>query len=287
MSGPAYMPFYPADYISDTQHLSLEQHGAYLLLILAYWRHGNLPTDEKKLALIAHMSPAKWKANRDTLEALFDHGWRHKRIEKELAKANLRIDKAAKAGEAGGTAKALKYKKPDVADARRELHPGASLALASSSDSDLRKKESKEERKETNNAREVRASSPWPSDAFNQFWTKYPHKVGRAACAAKLDKIRKGGQVTFEHLMEGLDRYVHKRDDRPWCNPQTWLNQGRWDDEPARSAAGGLSEAFDWLDDEIERRSSGASGGDYPRERFDAELRFDEPGGLFDPDYRH
>src|SRR5215207_7110090 len=109
MSGPAYMPFYPADYLADTQHLSLEQHGAYLLLILAYWRHGNLPTDEQKLARIAHMSPVKWKAHRDTLAQLFGSGWRHKRIEKELAKANLKNDVRAKAGAAGGRAKSLKY----------------------------------------------------------------------------------------------------------------------------------------------------------------------------------
>jgi hypothetical protein len=28
-------------------------------------------------------------------------------------------------------------------------------------------------------------------------------------------------------------RYAAKTDDRPWCNPETWINQGRWEDRPA------------------------------------------------------
>jgi hypothetical protein len=34
-------------------------------------------------------------------------------------------------------------------------------------------------------------------------------------------------------MMIGLEAYVDKTDDRPWCNPATWLNEGRWDDQPA------------------------------------------------------
>jgi hypothetical protein len=30
-------------------------------------------------------------------------------------------------------------------------------------------------------------------------------------------------------------RYIGKTDDRPWCNPATWLNQERWADQPAQS----------------------------------------------------
>ncbi|AMM84773.1 hypothetical protein AZF01_10735 [Martelella sp. AD-3] len=37
--------------------------------------------------------------------------------------------------------------------------------------------------------------------------------------------------------MDGLKRYVAKRDDRPWCNLSTWLNQDRWTDRPAAAPA--------------------------------------------------
>jgi len=42
--------------------------------------------------------------------------------------------------------------------------------------------------------------------------------------------------TSIDSLMAGLDRYKHtKPPDREWCNPATWLNQGRWNDAPAAS----------------------------------------------------
>lgn len=68
---------------------------------------------------------------------------------------------------------------------------------------------------------------------FDPFWQKFPNKVGKQAAEKAFDRVRKKGAVTFENLMAGLDRYLVKTDDRPWCNPATWLNEGRWDDQPA------------------------------------------------------
>jgi hypothetical protein len=75
--------------------------------------------------------------------------------------------------------------------------------------------------------RAKRASHVW----FDDFWKQYPHKVGKgAAFKAYLLAIRKAEHAT---LMAGLARYAAKQDDRPWCNPATWLNQERWLDAPA------------------------------------------------------
>ncbi|MGO4670052.1 YdaU family protein [Bosea sp. 2RAB26] len=83
----AWMPLYVADYLADTGHLSAAEHGGYLLLIMHYWQNGGLPTEDRRLARIARMSPAEWGASCDTLADLFAEGWVHKRIDAELKAA--------------------------------------------------------------------------------------------------------------------------------------------------------------------------------------------------------
>jgi hypothetical protein len=68
-------------------------------------------------------------------------------------------------------------------------------------------------------------------EGFAKFWEVYPNKVGKAAAAKAFLAALK--RASFEDIMAGLQRYVVKTDDRPWCNPATWLNQDRWQDQPA------------------------------------------------------
>lgn len=86
----AWFPFYVGDYLRDTPHLTAEQHGAYLLLILAYWPKGPLPDDDGMLSSIAKVSLAVWKRMRPIIAAFFqvhDGQWHHKRIDKERGRA--------------------------------------------------------------------------------------------------------------------------------------------------------------------------------------------------------
>lgn len=78
--------------------------------------------------------------------------------------------------------------------------------------------------------------SPQPQNRagsfFDAFWEKYPNKVGKAAARKSWDRaVRLAG---VSEIMAGLERYCAKTDDRPWCNPATWLNQERWNDQPAQ-----------------------------------------------------
>lgn len=103
----AWMPLYIGDYLGDTQRLTTEQHGAYLLLLMDYWRNGAPPADDAVLAQITRLSPQAWRKNRAALLSFFsevDGLLRHGRVETELERAShnqeRRSSKAQKAAQA-------------------------------------------------------------------------------------------------------------------------------------------------------------------------------------------
>lgn len=120
MSAP-FMQLYVADYLGDTRHLTTEQHGAYLLLLMTMWRSdGRLPNDDKKLARITGCTASRWSRIKDDVLAFFDvdgDDLVHGRVTLELEKASEKAIKRADAGSRGGMAKARKTKDLVVANA--------------------------------------------------------------------------------------------------------------------------------------------------------------------------
>ena len=120
MSAP-FMQLYVGDYLRDTRHLTAEQHGAYLLLLMAAWNAGGrLPNDSRKLARLAASTPSRWaKISADVLE-FFEVDGDHitnRRLTLELKKASEKSIKRAEAGTRGGNAKALKSNEVRLANA--------------------------------------------------------------------------------------------------------------------------------------------------------------------------
>ncbi len=110
MSGPAsaWMPLYIGDYLGDTQRLTTEQHGAYLLLILDYWRNGPPPDDDAVLQQITKLDTKGWKRHRPALIRMFqmeDGHWKHKRIERELAEAQSNSERRSNKAKAAAQAR--------------------------------------------------------------------------------------------------------------------------------------------------------------------------------------
>jgi hypothetical protein len=96
----------------------------------------------------------------------------------------------------------------------------------------LEREREREEEKEKKEPRAV-ALGDWPADYREQFWSMWPNKVGKPAAMSKLEAVRKSG-TTWAQLTAGLERYVRtKPPDRSWLNPATFLNQRRFEDEPA------------------------------------------------------
>ena len=110
----AWMPLWIGAYLADTQHLTRGEHGAYFLLMMAYWRNkGPLQDDDKRLSSIVKASPKEWKELRPVLVEFFkvaDGTWRQKRIDAELAGANDRQD-------------AVQRKAKEAAEVRWGRHP--------------------------------------------------------------------------------------------------------------------------------------------------------------------
>lgn len=123
MTAPSWMPLYIADYLADTGHLSTVEHGAYLLLIMHYWQHGGIPDDDAKLARICRMQAKPWAAIRDNIADLFDLGWRHKRVDAELATASETMTKRSAAGRAGASARYANRSADAMATAQQSNAP--------------------------------------------------------------------------------------------------------------------------------------------------------------------
>ena len=133
-----WMPLYVGDYLGDTGHLTTAQHGAYLLLMMHYWRKGELPDDDRQLSKITKL-PLKTRCDtRAILQDFFHSGWKHKRIDAELARMVRVSEKRAIAGQKGGLGSALSRMKLENASRGRvsfqAIAPVVSSAAPASAD---------------------------------------------------------------------------------------------------------------------------------------------------------
>jgi len=130
-----WMPLNVGHYLRDTARLTRDQHGAYLLLLFAYWTNGGaLPADDAQLAATVRATRAEWRRLRPVIAPYFQERcglWFNKRAERELAHARGMVEKKSRAGKAGANARWQTDSKPSAdampeqsqADAPRPLPP--------------------------------------------------------------------------------------------------------------------------------------------------------------------
>jgi len=107
------LPVFTDAYLADTRHLTTEEHGAYLLLIMCAWRSPEcrLVSDDKKLARMAGLSAAKWRKIKDTIAEFFtekDGFLYQKKLTKIHKNVSKKVQQNQQNGKLGGRPKSLK-----------------------------------------------------------------------------------------------------------------------------------------------------------------------------------
>jgi len=226
MSAAPYMQFYVGDYIQKTLHLSTEQHGAYLLLLMALWNgDASLPNDPAKLARITRVSPKRWPAVWAEIAMFFtvdDGRISQDRLTKERQKVLSLSQERKHFGSLGGKAKALKSKGEAVASAT--ILP--SVCYSKSEPEPYSKKERDK-------------SLSLVCDGFEDFWNATPRKIAKASAQKAYAKALR--QTDAATLLTAIKRYAETRqgqDPQYTAHPATWLNAGRWADAPENQTKG-------------------------------------------------
>lgn len=102
MTDLPWMQIFIGDELAEASGLSAEEYGAFMFLRLHQWRHGELPNDEERLRRIAHVEADRWPFIRDTLAALFDYLWLHKRTADIRALSETKHKNLSENGRKGG-----------------------------------------------------------------------------------------------------------------------------------------------------------------------------------------
>jgi uncharacterized protein YdaU (DUF1376 family) len=106
MSQAPSLPLFVDAYLADTTHLSTEEHGAYLLLLMAMWRRGgSVPDDDTDNARMVGLPVRKWRQVRARLSPFLVLGngeISQKRLRKEWEFVVNRSNAARQNGSLGG-----------------------------------------------------------------------------------------------------------------------------------------------------------------------------------------
>lgn len=129
MSQAPAMPLWTDALIGDTTHLSAEEFGAYLLILIATWRNNGQPfaNDDTRLARICRVTVARFRERlRPILVSFFnlsDGSWRQKRLEKEWKYVAELSAVQSKKGKLSGEARRLKRNETDRTAVASGLEP--------------------------------------------------------------------------------------------------------------------------------------------------------------------
>lgn len=227
-----YYERFPGDYQRDTQHLSLAEHGAYTLLMDAYYSTEHpLSSDPRVLFRICGAFTSKERSAVESVSNQFfeksDDGLlHHKRIDAEIEKAKKRIDSARENGSKGG--------RPRKPSGLPIGNPVGFNPVSVEKPNQNPMKTHSGEALQTPHAKEDQNQKPCPAGAgrFADFWKAYPRHEDRK----KAENVwkRKRLDEKADLLIADVVRRAAKH--RSWLegfvpHPTTYLNGERWQDD--------------------------------------------------------
>lgn len=211
---PSALPYYrhfTGDYTRETRHFSTLEHGAYRLLMDAYWDNGGpLPLDPTRLRRITGTTKHQWAAIEATIFSQFfqKNGMLfHKKLDEELLWASDRVESARAKGQASGASRRGTRPRTTVEPQLNYSSSGFELeANSSESESDSSSSFHSEEEHGVLAKPKKPTVSESHTAAFEEFWKLYPKSIDRSASLKAWMRNVKPSDVP--EVMRALKLYV-------------------------------------------------------------------------------
>jgi len=231
MSKPIWFPFYPADFLTSNRValMTTEEIGGYTLLLCYAWQDPTctLPADDESIRKLSRLT-----GSLEAVKSCFIQKrgrLLNERLYREWVKVKEKSDLAKKSN-------AVRWQNERNANALR-TQSSSHRNIGTEEQKNNGTKEESESQSEIRNQKKINTSCDMPSAVaeFEAFWTAYPRKVGRKAAQKAFQNARNRPRI--DDLLSAIGR---AKDSEQWRkeggqfipHPSTWLNQGRWDDEP-------------------------------------------------------
>lgn len=245
-----YIPIYIGDYLGDTQDLTAEEHGAYLLILFTMWKT-RAPILFDRLSSVAKVDPAKWPTVWGVIGRFFQvsaglvtQGRLMRELEAAIEKKRRKSDAGIKSGESKRrTEREQNAGKPQTEGPTKAVpSPSPSeiltLPVSQASESDARSEDS---------AKPASRISPnWGrykmpfdvTEAFVAVFARYPNQNGQAKAASAWCAIVEagfpGGEPALREAIVArfdsgqLTRHPYAGDAKYRPSFETYLREFRW-----------------------------------------------------------
>ena len=204
-----HLPLWVDAYLADTLHLTHEEHGLYLMLLMTIWRSPDckIPNDlewvKRRLRATDNQMENLVK---NLLDEFFTTTGNHI-TQKRLKEEYEYVKKKAKKNSASAKSR---WQKEKVVCERNAPTP---IPIPS--------------------IRDTKVSLSLKADnLFEQWYETWPRKVGKGGARKAFKTALK--KTDFETLCQGRDRFIEAaigQDKNYIPYPSTWLNQERWSDD--------------------------------------------------------